>query len=297
VGDRAGHVLDGRHPAQHLLDGGGQPGPVGHQGLPLVGVDDHLEHAARQHVAGGLVATDQDQQRLVDEAVVVEAVAVDLGVDEGAHEVVAGLGPPGGHDAAGELGVGAERLRRLDHRRVLDVDPHQAPQQVVRPLHELGPVLGRHAEGVADHDQRQRGGDVPHEVARPPLAHGVDDLVAHPADLLLLVPHHAGREAPVDQLAALPVVGVVHVDHHRQGGGRRPDAARARPGVGRAGHVAEVVVPGDAPDLPPLVPVDGGVGPHPGQRGVGVVSPELAGHQVDGVVDGVVGDPSHGRRV
>ena len=40
---------------------------------------------------------------------------------------------------------------------------------------------------------------------------------------LLAVAHAAGREAPVHELAPLPVLGVVHVDHHR-------DRARCRDG-------------------------------------------------------------------
>ena len=63
--------------------------------LPLVAVGEQLVGAAGDHVAGGLVAADEDEQRLVDERVVVEPVAVDLGVHEHAHEVVVRLAPDG----------------------------------------------------------------------------------------------------------------------------------------------------------------------------------------------------------
>ena len=66
------------------------------------------------------------------------------------------------------------------------------------------------------------------EVALAALAHRVDDRVADVADLLLAVAHAARREALVDELAPLPVLGVVHVDHHRDRPVVGPDAARVR---------------------------------------------------------------------
>ena len=56
--------------------------------LVLVGVGEQLLHAAADHVAGRLVAADEDEQGLVDERVVIERVAVDLGVAQHADEVV-----------------------------------------------------------------------------------------------------------------------------------------------------------------------------------------------------------------
>ena len=98
----------------------------------------------------------------------------------------------------------------------------------VAPLEQHLAVLGREAQLVADHDQRQRGGDVPHEVALAPLADAVDDLVADRADLVLALAHPAGREAPVHELAPRPVLRVVHVDHHRDRTALGPDAAGVR---------------------------------------------------------------------
>ena len=48
---------------------------------------------AGDHVAGGLVAADEDEQRLLHDVVGGQALAVDLGVDEDAHQVVGGLRP------------------------------------------------------------------------------------------------------------------------------------------------------------------------------------------------------------
>ena len=67
---------------------GMQPGGVGGELRRLVGVGEELLHAAADDMAGGLVAADQDEQRLVDERVVVERVTVDLGMAQHADEVV-----------------------------------------------------------------------------------------------------------------------------------------------------------------------------------------------------------------
>ena len=53
----------------------------------------------------------------------------------------------------------------------------QALEHVVGPPQQVGPVLGPHAERVADHDHRQVGGDVVDEVGLALLADGVEDLV------------------------------------------------------------------------------------------------------------------------
>ena len=70
VRDRAAHVLDRADPAQHLLDRDRDLAPDRRRGsLPLVGVQQQLLHAAADDVAGGLVAADEDQQRLVQDVV------------------------------------------------------------------------------------------------------------------------------------------------------------------------------------------------------------------------------------
>ena len=46
-------------------------------------------------------------------------------------------------------------------------------------------------------------------------------------DFDLVVAHAPRREAAVHELAPLPVLGIVHVDHHRQRRRRAADAVRA----------------------------------------------------------------------
>ena len=97
AGGRPGHVLDRATPSaaspRRRRASGGR---VGGQAGQLVGMGQQLLHAAADDVAGGLVAADEDEQGLVDERVVVERVAVDLGVAQDADEVVACCRSPGG---------------------------------------------------------------------------------------------------------------------------------------------------------------------------------------------------------
>ena len=74
-GDRAVHVLDGRDPAQHLLDGQPDAAAIGHQPIPVLAVDQQLLDAAGDDVAGRLVAADEDEQGLADDVLVGEALA------------------------------------------------------------------------------------------------------------------------------------------------------------------------------------------------------------------------------
>ena len=77
----------------------------------LVGMVEQRQHAVGHHVPARLVAADEDQQALLDDRLVVEALAVDLGVAEDADEVVLRrLRPAVGDDAELEL---AEREHRL----------------------------------------------------------------------------------------------------------------------------------------------------------------------------------------
>ena len=82
----------------------------------LVGVREQLLDAAGDHVAGGLVAADEDEQGLLDERVFIERMAVDLGVDQDADEVVGGSGGAAvGQDRVDVLVVLHERLHCLVH--------------------------------------------------------------------------------------------------------------------------------------------------------------------------------------
>ena len=62
------------------------------------------------------------------------------------------------------------------------------------------------AEQLGDHQQGQRGGDVPHGVALAGVDDPVDDPSAEGGHGVLQLADAAGREAPVDQRAP-PLVG------------------------------------------------------------------------------------------
>ena len=160
------HVLDRRHPAQHLLDRARQQRRVGDERWRArSGCAQQLLDAAADHVARRLVAADEEQQRLEDDLVVVEAVAVDLGVHEHADEVV-GRARAARRDHApgrtrrtrmnaGRRGLHPLRTRRRASRAGRRTSAAARPRSV-----------GRHAEHVADHDHRERRREVVHEVAR-----------------------------------------------------------------------------------------------------------------------------------
>ena len=88
AGRGAVHVLDRRYPAQHLLDGDRDEPRLLDQTPQLVRVLQQRVHAAADHVARRLVAADEDQQRLLQQRIVVEPLAVDLGMHERAHQIV-----------------------------------------------------------------------------------------------------------------------------------------------------------------------------------------------------------------
>ena len=66
----------------------GSPAGSLSQPLELVRVAQQLCHSPAYDVPGRLVPTDEDQQRLVDEGVLVEAVSVDLGVHQRPDQIV-----------------------------------------------------------------------------------------------------------------------------------------------------------------------------------------------------------------
>ena len=96
----ARHVLHRTDPAQHLFDRRREQRPILPEPLPLLGVRQELVGAAAHDVTGGLVAADQDQERLEHELLVVQSFAVDLGVDERADDVLARRRPSIGDDVA-----------------------------------------------------------------------------------------------------------------------------------------------------------------------------------------------------
>ena len=131
--------------------------------LELVGMAQELEHATADHVTGSLVASDQDQQRLVDDRRLVQSVAVDFGVDQRPDQVVGLI------VAASLLGDRGD-VRRVLERRLgglvhgARVRRPQRLEHVIGPPQEIVAILRGHAQHVADHDHGQRGSDLPDEI-------------------------------------------------------------------------------------------------------------------------------------
>ena len=167
-----------------------------------------------------------------------EPVAVDLRVHEDAHEVVGRFLLARRDGMRAERRVFRHRVHR-GHELLVGGAPALRTDEVVGPAQQIVAVFGCDAEHVADQDHRERRGDVAHEIALALLADLVDDRVGDGADLGLAGPYSTRREPLVDELAPLPVLGIVHVDHHRDRAVVRSDATRVRErgGVlGRAEH-------------------------------------------------------------
>ena len=149
----AGEVDDRRDVAQHLFDRAGEELGIALQALPLVAVLVEREQAAADRVAGGLVAGFDDELAVRQELHLGERLAVDLGGDELAHDVVARLAPVP-LDQLGEIGVhldaGAAQglpgaLARTAELGIVLAD------DLVRPSEQQLTVLGGHAEEPRDH--------------------------------------------------------------------------------------------------------------------------------------------------
>ena len=259
VGDRAAHVLDRAHPAQHLLDRGRDLRRIVDEQLALVGVQQQLLHAAADDVAGRLVAADEDEQRLVQHVVGVEAVAVDLGVHEHAHEVVGRVLLPLRDRVRAELGV--LRPWRASRRGTAPRWRCRSARSPCRRTSAAGRrglrarrrACRRSAPSAAARRRRARSRTRPARTRWSMIASHLSRIS------LLAVAHPARREAPVHELAALPVLGIVHVDHHRDRTRVGTDAARVRERrriLRRAEHRG---VAGQAPHVVRGVEVDGRV--------------------------------------
>ena len=227
----AAEVVHRRGPAQDLLD---RPVELASrsltQHLVLLGVLHQRPHAPRGGVAGGLVAGDREQQHEHVELDLGEPVAVDLGVDELGHDVVARIGLA----LLGELvDVHVELGRR---GRAVVASPaysgSSSADHAVRPVEQQLAVVLRHAHDLGDRLQRQLGGEVVDEVARAALDDVVDDEDRPVLEVLLEQPDHARREALVDQQPVAGVLGRVHVEHHQAARIDRRRCSPTRPGRG-----------------------------------------------------------------
>jgi hypothetical protein len=207
---------------------------------------------------------------------------------QGAHHVVPGAVAPIGHHPGGILAVTHKGVGRLSFAVGV---PHQRAEHVVAPGQELIPILGLDAEVVGDHDQRQPGRNIPHEVTLAPLADLVDDLVADPSQVRFAITDPGRGVAPVDEPATGPVLRIVHVDHHRCRSRFGADAAGARERRWVLRNPPHVLVSGNAPHR--AVPVHGRVLAHPPELLVGVVAPELPAHELDILAGGVLSHSLH----
>jgi len=128
---------------------------------------------------------------LVEDGIVVETVAVDLGVGEQPDQVglVAGASPVLNHRPhVGAVGVECPE-HRLDEGGVLGAE---ATQEIVGPAEEVGAVPGLHTQEVADDDHRSGAAMSATKVAAAACANPVDDLVDHGGDRVLEGAHTAG---------------------------------------------------------------------------------------------------------
>ena len=237
-------------------------------------------------MAGGLVAADEEEQGLVDDGLVVEAVAVDLRLAQRADQPGLRTAPTLPDDAELEVAErqGGEHpgLHHLLRRVGVGGAEH-----LVGPAEEVVVQRRIEAEQVGDDEQRERCGHVPYEVALPLLAHVVDDAPAGVGDQRFEVADGPGREAAVHERTAPPVLGVVHRDHRAEGrhvGSGSLGAGEHRRVLLDGQHVG---VAGDAPHPGPLVPVDGCLATHPVPDLVRVVRVPTAVEEVEAVADGV----------
>ena len=210
-----------------------------------------------------------------------QPVALLLGRQQGADEIVPRLAPPGLYDGleiGEQLPGGAPDVLDLRARE----DRLDDERDIVGPGFEPVHVLGRHAQHLGDHGHRQRvaeGGDQVEAVA-------VGDRVQKPVGDLphaaLPARHRARRERPGDQRAQPRVVRRVDVQHGGQAGIVKASILGAEALV-VAQHGVHVLVAGQDPGIDQPHAVNRIPVPQPAIDRVGVPR--------DLVRDGIVGNP------
>ena len=210
----------GRHPgerhhrsrvAQQLLDRDRQQLGVVAQCSELLGALEQRERAGGDEVAGRLRSRVLQQHEEHRELHLREPFAVDLGVEQHAHQVVARfVGPLGAH----RVGVDEHRLRRLGPfvRRGVGVEA----EGELGPLEDLLAILLGHADEVGDRVQREPQRDVAHEVALAALGDRIDHRVDPRLHVRGEVVDATGREPRADELAQLRVLGRIEADHEQR---------------------------------------------------------------------------------
>ena len=212
-----------------------------------------IEWLIRFRVVSLPATIERDEEQV--ELDVVEALAVDLGLHERGHDVVARVAAAvGGHRVAQRVDL--DRRPARVRRELLVVGIVARADEVVGQLEHPGPLLGLEADHLADHLHRDLGGDLLDELALAPLAHVVDDDgSARRSISSTSVAIIRGVNALRHQAAVAVVLGRVHVeDREAQLGQRllvlRRDERAAELGGERlavVAHRAHVGVLGDAP--------------------------------------------------
>jgi len=127
-----GEVHDRRDPAQHLFDRGRGEARIGDDARALLRILDQGEHSARDEVSRRLVPGDRQEEEERVELRLAELLAVDLGVDEDGHQVVALLTLAG----LGELAC----VHPHFHRRGLAVFERRLELRIVEADEAIRPI-------------------------------------------------------------------------------------------------------------------------------------------------------------
>ena len=200
AGRGAAEVGEGREHPQRLLDRARDQRRVVEQHLALVGVLEQRPHAAAVGRLGAVVARGHQQEEAHHDLVLLEPLAVELGVDENAGQVV-------GRVLAALVDQLPAALEDLGH--VLLHDRSRPPRVRVavpgaeRVVHQPRPdrvVLGRDAHEAADHPRDHRLGDVVDQVARLAVGESVEHPDGDLADRVLVLGDPPRREAALEEL-------------------------------------------------------------------------------------------------
>jgi hypothetical protein len=224
--------------------------------------------------------------------VLLEALAVDLGVHEDAGQVVRrplpalGDEPPAALEDLGDLAL-HDRLGAFG----VEVRVPGAERRVHEPRPDLV-VLRRDAHEAADHAADHGLGHVRDQVAGLAPVHAVQDARRDGADRVLVLGDALGGEAALEERLEAVVLGRVHADEHRPHQFHRQHRVRQRgdaPALGRVGLpvAADGVHVGGLGDRPESVllgilrdalgPVDRTLGPQAAEELVRrAVLPQLA---------------------
>ncbi len=206
-----GAVFDRVGEAQHLLHRTVHQAGVGAQPGHLGGVVEQRHETVADQVHAGLVAGEEQQEDHAGEFVVAQVVAVLVGLDQARDQLAVGF-------ATAQRDEPVEEARQ---QRQAGTPAQRAAHGLVAHLHEPddavvevhAPLL-RDAEHLGDDEERQRHGEVVHQVDRAAAAAEiVEHVVDEPGDPGLHLVDRAWREGLGDEAAQATVGRVVDRDH------------------------------------------------------------------------------------